>query len=115
MTDDYYEDSHGNKIIGSYNNLKFSFSGFNSVVRIGENVNLHSSSFYIHSDVEIEIGNNCTIEDNVWNVEQHTCVQIGNKCIIRKDVWDTDGTQIEVGNGCIISNCVWNVRKPMPG
>ena len=87
MTDDYYEDSHGNKIIGAYNKLKFVFSGFNSVVRIGENVNLHNSSFYIHSDAEIEIGDSCTIEDSVWN---------------------TDGAQIGVGDGCIISNCVWN-------
>lgn len=35
-TSDYYEDTHGNKIIGSHYGCKWVFSGFNSVVKIGK-------------------------------------------------------------------------------
>ena len=111
MTDDYYEDSHGNKIIGSYNKSKFVFSGFNSVVRVGENINFNNSSFYIYNDVEIEIGGNCSVEDSVWHVEQNTSIQIGNKCVIKNGVWNTDRTHINIGDGCAISNGVWNVNS----
>lgn len=38
---DYYENVHGNKIIGRYEGMKFAFSGFNSVIQIGDNVKFH--------------------------------------------------------------------------
>lgn len=86
MRDDYYEDSHGNKIIGPHKKSKFVFSGFNSFVRIGKNVNLHDNSFYIHNDVEIEIGDGCTISNCEWNVNG-AHIDIGNKCRIYNSKW----------------------------
>lgn len=110
MTDDYYEDSHGNKIIGSHNKSKFVFSGFNSFVRIGENVNLHNSSFYIHNDVEIEIGDRCIINNCEWNVTS-TRIEIRNGCTINNDKWNVTSTHIEIGNKCSIDDNSWALKS----
>ena len=110
MTDDYYEDSHGNKIIGSYNKLKFVFSGFNSVVRISENVNLHSSSFYIHSDAEIEIGDDVMCSHTVcfWSSDGHsifdvrTGMNISSTEAISKNRKIVIGDHVWIGSNAII-------------
>lgn len=106
MTDDYYEDSHGNKIIGEYSKSKFVFSGFNSFVRIGEDVNLNNSCFYINNDVEIEIGDKCTISNCVCYVKG-THIEIGDGCILSDNCkCSVNSAHIEIGNGCIIrDNC----------
>ena len=66
---EYYEDSHGNKIIGNYKGLKFVFSGFHSVIEIGENVQFQKTVFYIHNDSKIEIGADSLFQESVTTIQ----------------------------------------------
>lgn len=66
--DDYYEDAHGNKIIGRYRGLKFAFSGFNSLIQIGDNVCFQDTCIYVHSNSEIVIGNESCFQNSEINI-----------------------------------------------
>lgn len=79
---DYYEDSHGNKIIGKYQNLKFAFSGFNSVIEIGKGVRFRDSVIYMHNDSRVIIGDKTDIEECNFSVENECNIEIGQECKI---------------------------------
>ena len=53
QTPEYYEDAHGNKIIGKDEGLKLYFLGFRSVIKIGDNVQFRNTCFYIHNDQKL--------------------------------------------------------------
>lgn len=52
---DYYEDENGNKIIGRYQGLKFAFSGFNSLIQIGDDASFKETCLYIHSNSQFVV------------------------------------------------------------
>ena len=62
---EYYEDLHGNKIVGNYQGLKFVFSGFHSVIEIEENVQFQKTVFYIHNDAKIVIRKGAQFQETV--------------------------------------------------
>lgn len=61
-TEDYYEDLHGNKLFGKHKNLKLCFRGFNTVIKLGQEVHLHDCAIYVHSNSRLEIGDGTEIE-----------------------------------------------------
>lgn len=108
-TFDYYEDTHGNKIIGPHRGCKWVFSGLNSVIKVGKNPDLSGSEFYVHNDVKIEIGDNCRITDAQYYIEDGAELQIGSgftmarKCEFVIGV----GTAIVIGEDWIFSHHIF--------
>lgn len=74
---EYYEDLHGNKIVGNYQGLKFVFSGFHSVIEIEENVRFQETVFYIHNDAKIVIRKGAQFQETVLCVQNGTKTKIG--------------------------------------
>lgn len=98
QTSDYYEDEHGNKIIGSYQGLKFSFSGFGSVMKIGDNVKFQNDVFYVHSNSQIEIGDNTEFQDDVFYVDRNSQIEIGSHAKFQDDIVHIHGAQVIAKN-----------------
>lgn len=74
---EYYEDLHGNKIVGNYQGLKFVFSGFHSVIEIEENVQFQKTVFYIHNDAKIVIRKGAQFQETVLCVHNDAKIRIG--------------------------------------
>lgn len=89
-SDEYYEDAHGNKIFGNRLGLKFVFSGWNSEIKIGSDVNLDSLQLYMHNDMHIKIGDRVKGKIENLRMKNHSAIEIGDDVII-------DGTQVEIG------------------
>lgn len=99
--DDYYEDAHGNKIIGKYQGLKFAFSGFGSTIEIGNHIQFQSTCIYIHNDSRVIIGNECCFQEADIYVYDDSQVIIGNGCCFQgTDIHVYDDSQIIIGNEC---------------
>lgn len=80
-TENYYEDTHGNKIIGNYRDAKIVLSGFNSVVTIGKGFTAQIGTVvYIHSNARVLFGDNCRINGSYYIGEGST-ITIGNNFI----------------------------------
>lgn len=82
---DYYEDMNGNKIIGKYQGLKFAFSGFGSVIEIGDNVRIHETVFYVHSKSKISIGNNAQLFDSRILTHSFSQILIGDDSVLTEN------------------------------
>lgn len=74
---EYYEDKHGNKIIGNYKGLKFAFSGFNSVIEIGENVQFQETVFYFHNNSRIVVNDNASFQRCKFELFNNAEMKIG--------------------------------------
>lgn len=113
-TSDYYEDTHGNKIIGPHHNCKWVFSGFNSVVKIGENPDLSGSEFYIYNDVEIEVGDNCRILKTRYCIKDAGKLKIGsrftNQGFSQSLYVIGTGTAVIIGEDCMFSQHIFSGR-----
>lgn len=112
--EDYYEDAHGNKIIGKYKGLKFAFSGFDSVIEIGENVQFMNSSIYIHNGVKIFIGSNTKIQNTTIDMDDHAEIVFGenvtiNRAAICKTSWEIkENSKVAIGNECLFeAGTIW--------
>lgn len=81
-TEEYYEDEHGNKIIGRRNGLKFAFSGFNSTIYIGKNTYVGDLTIYIHTDCKAVIGGESDISGNIY-IYNSSDINIGERARIR--------------------------------
>lgn len=130
---EYYEDSHGNKIIGNYQGLKCVFSGFHSVIEIGENVRFQGTVFYIHNDSKIEIGKDSLFQETVITMQDKSKIRIGtdvrfadnridihasskvifgNKTYIKNnDVCVKDMAKLNIRTGCNISNAFMSIKR----
>lgn len=130
---EYYEDSHGNRIIGNYQGLKFVFSGFHSVIKIGENVRFQETVFYIHNDSRIEIGGNTQFWGTSFYVQDDTRIKVGenvqfsdnqiyinhsSKAIFGKEthikksnITMKDMVKLNIKKGCNISNTSISMKK----
>ncbi len=91
-TEEYYEDEHGNKIIGRHSGLKFAFSGFNSTIYIGKNTYVGDLTIYAHTDCKVVIGERSDISGNIC-IENNSDINIGEGakirhiyCCVRKNI-----------------------------
>jgi len=80
--ENYFEDAHGNKIIGKHQGLKFVFSGFDSVIEIGENVSFQNTCIYVHSRCKVTIGNDSSFTESDVEIGNYSNLWIGQKCYI---------------------------------
>lgn len=92
VTQTYYEDAHGNKFIGKRDGVKFCFSGWNSMITIGQNVIFDKKmQLYMHNEDVFELGENSDI----------------SSCIIDFE----NGGKLYVGNNVVLENCNISVRN----
>lgn len=82
--EDYYEDAHGNKIVGRYTGIKFVFSGFDSVIEIGDNVKCREVSCYVHNNSKIKIGNNVKLLKTNYNIHNNSTMIIHDHVEVRE-------------------------------
>lgn len=102
-TKEYYEDAHGNKIIGKYEGLKFVFSGFYSIIEIGDNVQFQNTSFYVHSDSKIVIGSNTRFVENQVYIRHSAEAIFGTGIYLEKnDINVEDEARVKMKCGCNI-------------
>lgn len=100
---EYYEDAHGNKIIGNYQGLKFAFSGFNSVVELGENVQFQETVFYIHNDSKILISDNAQLVKNQIYIADYSKAEFGRSvCLRDSNININSEAKMILKRGCII-------------
>lgn len=119
---EYYEDAHGNKIIGEYTGLKFAFSGFHSVIKVGNEVQFGNSNFYIHSHSEIVVGDYVKFQGVNLNIYDEAEVIVGTKirfqnvrlhisrfakaifcreiCLKEADIFMKEKAKLEIWNEC---------------
>lgn len=88
ITEDYYEDAHGNKFIGKRDGIKFCFSGWNSTIIIGEDVRLDKTlELYMHNENVFELGDRVNIIGSVLCLGKYKNFKIErdsniNNCLI---------------------------------
>lgn len=78
-----YSDKNGNSIVGSVQDCSITFSGNNSTLKIGDNVNVRNMKISIGSDCNIEIGNNTTANGSFWNFYDNSTCSISDNCRFR--------------------------------
>lgn len=95
--EDYYEDTHGNQVIGKHRGLKFVFSGFHSRIEIGENVSFANAAVYLHNDCQVSINSNSTL----CNCDFHMSNFIEG---FAQNIFAGNGTSLKIGKGTVIKN-----------
>lgn len=118
--ENYYEDTHGNKIIGRYEGMKFAFSGFDSVIEIGDNVKFHEVSCYIHSNSRIVIGNDVKLLNTTYDIQNDSAMILYDHVSIRDTNCSLDnhvnvllGRQVQL-TGCqihMLDNSRYEIRS----
>lgn len=83
---DYYEDAHGNKMTGKHENLKIVFSGFHSLIEIGENVNFNNTCLYVHSNIKMKIGSQCNFQNASIYIHSNAKVEIDDNFIFQNSL-----------------------------
>lgn len=112
QSSNYYEDSHGNKIIGEYQGLRFAFSGFDSIIEIGESVFFQESNFYLHNNSKVMIGDHVHFSKTTLLV--NGSVHIGRDCKIFGAEWKV-GNDAEFSTGSDAEFNVGNRSIFQPG
>lgn len=103
--DGSYVDIYGNEIVGSNRKIKFSFSGKNNKIIIGQNINVEGDLHIrcLGNGHLIKIGNeNKFIGNSVVTMHNHESkIIIGHKCIFRKnDISCFEKSCIEIESNC---------------
>ncbi len=98
---DYYEDTHGNKIIGETGRMQVIFFGFHSTVIIGKKAEFaKAGKIYIYSNARLEIGENTKLAflSNV-SIGKDAKVSIGWDCnlINIKFMYVRSHAELEIG------------------
>lgn len=100
---DYYEDSHGNKIIGRYGGLKVAFSGSDAKVEIGENVRFNQTIMYVHNNGKVSIGNNACFDRTSINIQSSSEINIGgNAKLFRCSLDLGEDVFCKIGMECVL-------------
>lgn len=109
----YYEDAHGNKIIGKYEGLKFGFFGFNSIIEIGDNVLLQDTCIYFFSDASrIKIGSNTKLKENLIHIYSDADMSIGSNVDLAKNtIFIRNKSGVLIGNNAILKDNRLNIKK----
>ncbi len=116
---DYYEDSHGNKVIGDLKGLQIVFPGFHATVIVHENFQRlgGSSKIYVRSNGVLEIGANTRMSFQTGiEIGRNAKVSIGEGCLLRsiKYMYIKPWACFEIGDktttwfGCCIDICEWS-------
>ncbi len=110
-TADYYEDLHGNRIIGKHRNVKFYFTGFNSTIKFGQDVLLNDCIIYMNNDSQIEIGDKTEIEKSVLSIGNGASFFVGcNGKLPGGLIGVYENASLKIGNNFSIgSGYVWSV------
>lgn len=109
---DYYEDLHGNKVVGRHQGLKFVFSGFNSVIVIGKDVHLQESTIYVHNNTEIVIMDESRLIQNTIHTGNNVKFILSNKVnLIQSKISVENDSDITVGENCIINELVISMKR----
>ncbi len=112
QTPEYYEDAHGNKIIGKYEGLKFCFSGFGSVIEIGDNVRFRDTCIYINNDSKIVIGDDGQFVESRIFIHHSSKVVFGSEVHLTKtEITMGDEAGLEMKYGCGIAWMSMNIGK----
>lgn len=104
-TDDYYEDSHGNKIIGNYRSAKIVLTGFDALVVVGKGFNSHDGTvIYIHSNVKASFGDKCRL-NGTFHIGQGSTVEVGNNFHNENNTFIhiNDNSELVIGDDCKFS------------
>lgn len=120
--ENYYEDAHGNKIIGKTEGTgQIIFLGFHATVIIHENtVFPNTAKIYIHSGASLEIGANTRITfQSYTEIGKGAKVTIGADCLLRsiKYMYIKPNAELVIGDktttwyGCCINVCEWSKIK----
>lgn len=117
----YYEDTHGNKVIGDAGGVSIVFLGFHATVTIHERAVLpDSGKIYIHSNAGLEIGANTKMTFQSYiEIGRDAKVSIGADCLLRsiKYLYVKPYAQLWIGDetttwyGCCINVCEWSKVK----
>lgn len=111
-TSDYYEDSHGNKIVGIHQGLKFAFSGFNSEIRIGKQVHFYESTIYIHSSGKVIIGDLADLSQSTICAQDGVQISIGDRTeMIQSKINAENHSEVIIGEGCFLGELPMTLKS----
>lgn len=110
---DYYEDSHGNKIIGIYQGLKFAFNGFNSTIILGKNVHIKSCTFNIKNNTKITVDDDADLHESIIDCKENNAeISIGKKSTLIKSLIDVGSNAIiNIMGNCSILNTLFDLKN----
>ena len=101
QNDEYFEDAHGNRILGYYKGMTFSFLGWNATIAIENGTYIKDTYVYMHNqsvlgikdkteliECSFSLGDEASLEMDEgvlmkkarYNVESACIVEIGGKC-----------------------------------
>ena len=84
VSEDYYEDAHGNKFFGRRDGIRFCFSGWNSTIVIGKNAIIDKNMpLYMHNGEFFELGEDSDISKCTVVFEEKARIRIGNNVVLR--------------------------------
>lgn len=107
QTEDYYEDSHGNKLIGKWQGVKFAFSGFHSTIVIGEDCELSPMTrIYVTNNSKIVIGKQARLDWGLLYALDNAEINIGDNVSIsyNYNISANKNTSIFIGDDCMFSH-----------
>ena len=116
----YYEDFHGNKVIGGGGRAQIIFFGYNSTVIFHENVEIMNAvKIYVYSNAYVEIETNTRIAfPSYVIVRKNAKVNIGANCLLKiRSMLIKPYAELEVGDstttefGTILNICEWSKVK----
>lgn len=103
--EDYYEDAHGNKIIGRYQGLKFTFRGFDSIIEIGDEVKFQGTVLHISSDAKCVIESSVKLQGTSIDIDKGSFVLFGKDVSISgSKFYIGDSARCEIKSGCCIGH-----------
>lgn len=121
--EDYYEDAHGNKIIGKTGGAlgRIVFLGFHATVTINKNVDISGTGkIYVRSDAYFEVGENTKMGiQSYMDIAKEARIIIGRECELKSikfvDIYSHG--ELEIGDktttwfGCCFMVCEWSKVK----
>ena len=84
MSDERFEDAHGNIITGRYGEADIAFFGYDSRIVIGDNVSLSSSHIFAQTDSLVEIGGDSVLMDSCIYAYDRARFVSGSSCLFNR-------------------------------
>lgn len=110
---DYFEDAHGNKIIGNYKGLKFAFFGFYSTIELGDNIQFQNTCLYFFSDdSRIKIGSNVELKENVIHIYNSSNMIVGSNTELKNNtIYIHNHSEALIGEGTKLKGNLFNIKN----
>lgn len=118
--ENYYEDSHGNKIIGNMGRMQIVFFGFHSTVTVHESAIFQTAGkIYMYSNSILEVGaNSRVIFPPYASIGKNAKFSVGADCIfkirsmlVKPYAEFVVGDKLTTGSGTILNICEWTKVK----